>query len=405
MESETHINNKLLTIKIKTMKKLLLFSIMLCCMASLTAQNLEMQQKGVTHRLDSIHLLEVPGVSDPLLTYISVFGPNYLCLSDSVFSVGSYNGSYEYTYNNLNKLLVVQSKDVSSPTRYEYTYNAQGMVTEYITYKENNGNLVLDAKTTTTYNAYNQPLVITNYDRQGNEWVFKSKEEYTYNNDQVVVMIESAWRNNVWNENYKTEFSHNADGDITSSIRYSKASDNSWQDITKNEFGFDQHKNLTSWTQYSKKDGEYVPSMGLLYRYDNNVPLEKVAYSQYLLLAIEELFYGNFFEVHDLIQSVEYYLASEEQTLLNTFYYTNMTDVAEQSDNGLQLWPNPVHETLSLGAENLRQVDIFTIDGKEVMLVKDGFDAIQVSQLANGCYLLKATLNDGSVATQKFIKQ
>lgn len=386
-----------------TMKKHLLLVTMLCCMASLMAQNFEMQQKGVTHRLDSIHLLEIQGIGS-IGSFISVYDQNNLCIRDSVYSGGVFSGTYEYTYNNMNKLLVVQSNN-GSLERYEYSYNEQGMVTEFVTYEEDNGNWVLDEKTTTTYNAYNKPLVSTHYKRQGNAWVQQNKSEYTYNNDIVVVMIESVWQDNVWNERGKTEYTHNAAGDIISTIQYSKASDNSWEDHTKTEFGYDQHKNVSSVTQYSKKDGEYVAKLGYLYKYDNNVPFDKVAHSPFLFLVIMELFNGNNIEFHNLLQSIEYYNADSEQTFMTTFYYTDMTNVAEQSDNGLQLWPNPVHETLSLGAENLRQVAIFTIDGKEVMTVKDGFDAIQVSQLSNGCYLLKAILNDGSVTTQKFVKQ
>ena len=60
---------------------------------------------------------------------------------------------------------------------------------------------------------------------------------------------------------------------------------------------------------------------------------------------------------------------------------------------------------MSLNAEGVQQVEIFTIDGRQVMHLEYGFETINVSALAKGCYLLKATLNDGSKAVQKFVKE
>jgi hypothetical protein len=53
----------------------------------------------------------------------------------------------------------------------------------------------------------------------------------------------------------------------------------------------------------------------------------------------------------------------------------------------------------------LQQVEIFSMDGKQVMRLGNGSESINVNALAKGCYLLKATFANGSKAMQKFVKE
>lgn len=392
------------------MKKLLLLATVLICMSSVMAQQFESPRpsaldltkrlafsenltspKGFTYRMDSIDFLG-------LTTIISFYDQNYLCTKDVI------NGStvWEYTYNNQNQLFIAIVEDL----KYEFYYNEHGLIKELIVYDESNGNWILDERTTLSYNAYDQPLVITSYQRRNNEWVYSNKEEYTYNNDQLVVMIESQWQNNsVWKETYKSEFERYPSGDVKTVIRYGKANDNSWEARYKYECQVDQHHNLTDYYQYNKNNDDYVLSQEMHYYYDNNVPLEKVAYSAFMKTFLFELYYPPYFDPHDLISSIDNLISSSTQPISTIFYYTDMTSVGESDGAQLVISPNPAHETLSLSAQELRQVEIYSLDGKLVMQVKDRFDAIQVGQLANGCYVLRATMNDGSFATQKFVKQ
>ena len=87
------------------------------------------------------------------------------------------------------------------------------------------------------------------------------------------------------------------------------------------------------------------------------------------------------------------------------FYYSNTgSGVTENVESLLSIWPNPASETLNLKGD-MTQVQIYSIDGRLVMSLEKGFESINVSDLAKGSYLLKATLKDGGVTTQKFVKQ
>ena len=100
-----------------------------------------------------------------------------------------------------------------------------------------------------------------------------------------------------------------------------------------------------------------------------------------------------------------YFNSSGSHTYLLDFYYTDCSDVAENPAHSLMAWPNPVSEMLSLDANDLTMVEVFSMDGRMMMRLEKGFETLNVSGLAKGSYLLKATLSDGSVATQKFVKE
>ena len=110
------------------------------------------------------------------------------------------------------------------------------------------------------------------------------------------------------------------------------------------------------------------------------------------------------FNVNNKLLSTES-IDNEGWMYTSNYYYSDCNSLVETTDNQVGLWPNPVTETLSIGSKDVQQVDIFTLDGKHVFTIENGFEAINVSDLATGCYLLKATMNNGRMVTQKFMKQ
>ena len=87
------------------------------------------------------------------------------------------------------------------------------------------------------------------------------------------------------------------------------------------------------------------------------------------------------------------------------FHYSSTIGLNESVGSKLVLWPNPTTGSLSLNGDGLQQVEIFSMDGKQVVHLENGFESINVNALAKGCYVLKATFNDGSKAMQKFVKE
>ncbi len=78
--------------------------------------------------------------------------------------------------------------------------------------------------------------------------------------------------------------------------------------------------------------------------------------------------------------------------------------VENPSATAFTLWPNPVRSTLHLGGGDITRVTVHGLTGQSVLELHSGFDAVDVSGLASGIYLLKVTGPSGS-QTMKFVKE
>ncbi len=78
-------------------------------------------------------------------------------------------------------------------------------------------------------------------------------------------------------------------------------------------------------------------------------------------------------------------------------------------DNSLiSLYPNPVNSTLHVTcSEDIARIDIYTVTGTlvETISTHAASSSIDMSGLQQGLYLLRATLDNGRTAVQKFVKQ
>ena len=83
----------------------------------------------------------------------------------------------------------------------------------------------------------------------------------------------------------------------------------------------------------------------------------------------------------------------------------DVTSVAETTDETLNVYPNPATETLCINAKYIQQLDIFSVDGRLVTSQNKGFESFDVTPLAKGVYLLKATFADGNSVMKKFVKE
>ena len=72
------------------------------------------------------------------------------------------------------------------------------------------------------------------------------------------------------------------------------------------------------------------------------------------------------------------------------------------------MFPNPAKDRLTItSTKELRRVSVLTMDGRVVMMrpVRSGTVEMDVSQLANGSYVLGTTDADAHVFHHRFIKQ
>ena len=80
--------------------------------------------------------------------------------------------------------------------------------------------------------------------------------------------------------------------------------------------------------------------------------------------------------------------------------------IDEEYATNLILYPNPVKDLLHVGCDNLKQYDVFSVDGKLIRSSQTDSDEdiIDLSGLESGIYMLRITSDKGAV-TRRIIKE
>ena len=404
------------------MKKVLLFAVALCFMISAQAQTktresadnqlrakvmkveqLNRQTMVFTQKLDSII------AADGLLVEKYEYDNQLRIKKLTISLMGLYSAYDEFFYDDQDHLTQMVSHYYDGDQdKVEYSYNAQGWLIEAIKYDLEDGNWTNDEKTTYERDSQGNLTSATEYryDDYNEQWVKNWLEEYTYSQGRLATMTESWWSeyDNAWIANNLDEYTYNSDGNCVQQLS-SHQGENAWVPDDKVVYDYDNHGNCIKSMEYEADDTSWILENVAEYTYDPTVLVENIAgfgtntVGEDVLGAVNGLYCKN-----KLVSVTSTDI--EDNEVMNIFlFYSNCTGVGENSETLLNVWPNPATETLNLNAEGLQQVEIFSMDGKQVMHLENGLETIHVDALANGCYLLKATFTDGTMAMQKFVKE
>ena len=396
------------------MKKVLLFAAAMCFMISAQAQiktnksaenqlksrikTVEQLNRGTavyTQKLDSIimsyQMLSIPIVFE----YDNQFNTKKVVMSG--FGISTI---MEHSYDSQNRRIsTVNTYEDGSKDKVEYTYNNQSLIEKATQYEFEEGVWVEDGLNVFEYDANGNMVLVTVFDREDNVWEKDEKTEFTYQNGKLVRELQYDWLLGEWVEDQSIEYNYDAQGDLVESIEFDLV-DLAWLKDNRMEYTYDANHNCTSQAEYDFNNilGDWEIENKMTLAYDLSVPSNTIAGLDFFddaaitmnnkPLTIEETTYDD-----------------EMASIFYTLYYSETTGIGEHNGSQIALWPNPASETLSLNAEGLQQVEIFSMDGRQVMHLENGIETIDVSALAKGCYLLKATFNDGRKATQKFVKE
>ena len=397
------------------MKKILIFAAAMCFMISAQAQTKmnELTENQLKSKIKTVEQLNrgTTAYTQKLDSVIMNYGPFNVGLIfgyDNLFNTtrvvlfGPGNPAItEYTYDNQNhRIGSIITHPNGDQDRTEYTYNSQGLVIKETQYELDNGEWEEDEQIIYEYDANGNLMVVTNYDYDILDWVYDEQTKYTYQNGKLTNELVYDWIIDEWVEDHSTDYLYNAQGDLVETIELDFDID--WIKDTRTEYTYDDNHNCLSQIVYDYDDdfGDWEIEGTLNLTYDLTVPSNVIA-------GIEN-FYNSLPSVNNKILTIEetqYNDGIPTVTIPYTLYYSEATGIGEHNGSQIAIWPNPASETLSLNAEGVQQVEIFTIDGRQVLHLENGFETINVSALAKGCYLLKATLNDGSKAVQKFVKE
>jgi hypothetical protein len=396
------------------MKKVLLFAAAMCFMISAQAQTetnksaenqlksriktVEQLNRGTavyTQKLDSI-IMSYQMFSIPIVfEYDNQFNTKKVVMSG--FGISTI---MEHSYDSQNRRIsTVNTYEDGSKDKIEYTYNNQGLIEKATQYEFEEGVWVEDGLNVFEYDANGNMVLVTVFDREDNVWEKDEKTEFTYQNGKLVRELQYDWLLGEWVEDQSIEYNYDAQGDLVETIEFDLV-DLAWLKDNRMEYTYDANHNCTSQAEYDFNNilGDWEIENKMTLTYDLSVPSNTIAGLDFFddaaitmnnkPLTIEETTYDD-----------------EMASIFYTLYYSETTGMGEHNGSQIALWPNPASETLSLNAKGLQQVEIFSMDGRQVMHLESGIETIDVSALARGCYLLKATFADGSKAVRKFVKE
>lgn len=398
------------------MKKVLLFAVALCFMISAQAQiktneSTENQLKSKVKRVEQLNRgTEVytqkfdSMVMESTMTTVSFQYDDRYNISKVEMSLlmGMFTTTIDFFYDNQDRCIrrIETSYDGSSE-KDEISYTSQGWVSEEVHYENEDGVWEEETKTIYEYDNNGNVKAATELYYEDGVWINEERVEYTYQGGKMVSNLEFYWSVNLWVESHKTEYQYDSHGDLAEECYYNKEGD-SWTYNDKIVYSYDENHNCVKMVEYdfSWNTQDWEIENETVISYDLTVSSSVIAGLSYLQ--------GDNVSIHNKVlafEETDYDDGIAEQTLKSVLYYSAATGLGEYNENQLAIWPNPVSETLNLNAEDLQQVEIFSMDGKQVMRLGNGFESINVNALAKGCYLLKATFNDGSKAMQKFVKE
>lgn len=433
------------------MKKTLLFAALICCIMPLMAQKnndktpfeqfrekakkveqINQMRATYTQKLDSIvysygNMMVL--AYDQLLNCTHFYEYN---LNEGVWELARIT---DYGYDAQNRIISIIDTEVGYEeysSKITYEYDAQGRVSKEHIFSKTEGDWLEIHYMHHIYGDVNGLEIETHmyvWDDENNSWLETQKSEYTYFNGLPTLCLfymwdyetqdltldnQTTWEYNnqlctkteyfywdtetsAWILQNRTEYMYYDNGNLKEEI-YSRISydtgllDYSWRE----QYEYDSHNNVTLVTEYDYET-EWVLDGTTEVEYDLAVSVVNVAgFSTVFDVSIDSYFKNK-------VTKMTFTLEDGMQEFAD-FYYSAATGVNEFAESLLSVWPNPVSETLNLKGD-MSQVQIYSMDGRLVMSLNSGFESINVSELANGGYLLKATMKDGRVATQKFLKK
>lgn len=391
----------------------ILFAAIFGCMTPIMAQN-----NVYTERLDSI----VSQYEKITFTY-----DDLNCIQIVYYSNEGYEWMpfeyLEYTYDEFGRIATFIS--TRGTQKEEYSYNDQNQLLEtiistrlseedewelderYVYEYDDDGNMTLEhgflylgdgwSDFTQRVYEYEEGLLrVMTYSLYvyAEGWTPWDLYNYSYDeNGRCVEMITSLWDEEQWHENDKYVYEYDDNGNRIRETVSDHYLNDEWVYSSKREFEYDVNHNCTAIKAYQYSNG-WNDHGYINYTYDLSTPVEET--TGIMMVWNEEL------PIYNKVMSCEE--RNGALLIANTFYYTGYMDTDENNVPSFSIWPNPVGEVLNLSSDNIRQMEIYSIDGKLVMTKTNAYPTINVSSLPAGCYLLKAVMHDGRIITQRFVK-
>lgn len=401
------------------MRKILLILIVLCGVMPVMAQRTSdktpsQQMKEAKQKVESLNrvVMSYSQKLDSVVYSIGLSGgfysiggktllrydQNLNCINSSTYYFGELDSSTDYEYDDQNRIItMIERNNGGSDYKITITYDDNGRIPEELMFIQQNGEWYKYQKMTFEYDGQGNCTASHTFLTMGEDsWLETETEMFIYTNGLRTESMDFRWDFETNSLDLDTRTTWTYEGNlIVQEITYRSTDGGQLVNDWRSDYEYDDHDNLTVILDYSYEE-DWVLEDRTDMSYDLTVAYSDVA--GYLVLFGEE---NN--PTNKLTQMKN--TDSEGEVVTMDFYYSPANHVSEDADNPWIVWPNPTAEVLHINGDDLRQVVIFSIDGRHVMTLSEGFETINVKGLSKGSYLLRSVSEDGRVATQKFVKQ
>lgn len=333
-------------------------------------------------------------------------------------------------------------------TKYEYTYDANNNMTECLSlyWSKTTNQWDKRVKRSYTYNANGRMTeeLYSPLDKNTNQWVEGWKYNYSFDDlGNKTEVLRSNWNDSSsrWDNMFKFAYAYDANGNATQKLNSDwDTNTNQWVESGKCTYTYDALGNKTQMLVYERKDTTEQLSENQKYvlTYDANGKMAQVLISsfdskttQWNEIQKVEYTLDNTYSMNDLI--VPYYFSGQVDIDLNsklvgilnyykdeagawgqshktTYYYSeqNVTNVDDVEIGTIELYPNPVSESLNLrftSTRNTATFELFDMQGRRLISKEiSNNEQLSLGDLKNGVYLYNLSI-DGNKQSGKLVKK
>ncbi len=417
------------------MKRSMIFAALMCCVVSLTAQQLKHEPKHqqslkervaqverlnrytntFSEKLDSIygdfqkHQFEY----DNRLNCVKI---DYYWLDDEW--VLDY--TEELAYDELDRVVMWMENSSDYGMKSEFKYDENGWLSEELESElMENGDWEVSGKYIYEYDADGHMVLSEGYEYEEEwlptarmtweyedgklindiyyyygetDWMPLTRNDYSYNDDGLCQQqLQSQWEGE-WIESYKVEYEYDEVGNCvlqTSATHYDL---DDWMYTNRTQYSYDANGNVLASEDYYYNQTDWELESAMAYNYDLTVPVEATA--GIMMVWDEEL------PIYNKLLSWQLRAYGDEYT--STFYYSDCVGLDEKPECRVQLWPNPATEMVHINGLEPAEVHVFNNLGQLVKRVH-GSNEINVNGLVKGVYLLRITDVDGRNHTVRVV--
>lgn len=335
----------------------------------------------------------------------------------------------EYTYDNDGNVseenYFIWDTNTESWMIYENitnTYNGSNRITQALHKDSNNGVLVNSYRTDYTYDDDGKLLDLKDYDYENGSWVLIGMTKLNYNGDVLDYSEETDLEDDEYNE---SEFQFE-DGVLQNINIYAEDESGELGPESKREYSYNLLGLINEIKSFDWVDGDWVANSEITTKtydalgniltnvemYDSESYTDTYTYDTSELLEdyihpfVDNLGFDGLFDDYNYVSKLT--SSSDSDSYRTVYQYTGDDALASTEDfnlSNVKIYPNPSSDfvSISLVDKELEKIELYTVLGKKI--VTEYTEKLDIQNLTQGVYLLKGTTTDGSVFSNRIIKE